>query len=256
MIRSIMTSKTGMNAQQERLDIISNNLANSSTYGYKKMTVGFKDLYQESLDRKGYPIYDKDATMGIGTRTSDVYRDNSVGNLVTTGVSTNLTIDGEGYFKVFKSDGTEAYTRDGSFVIDSNGQLVDSYGNRVEIEFANGRSYNNTVLNDNNFIVGQDGTIYMNENNTSVEIGKLNIYTATGDNAFKSIGDNLFVAADGVQVRESNDYNIEQGFLEGSNVDMGEEMVNMIVAQRTFQLVSKCMQTSDEMWGMINSMRR
>lgn len=256
MIRSIMTSKTGMNAQQERLDIISNNLANSSTYGYKKMNVGFKDLFQESLDRKGYPIYDKDATMGIGTRTSDVYRDNKVGNLVTTGVSTNLSIDGEGYFKVFKADGTEAYTRDGSFKIDSSGQLVDSCGNRVEIQFANGRSYNNTTLNENNFVVGQDGTIYMNGNNTFTEIGKINVYTATGDNAFKSIGNNLFVAADGVQVRESNDYNIEQGYLEGSNVDMGEEMVNMIVAQRAFQLTSKCLQTSDEMWGMINGMRK
>ena len=131
MLRTIWTSKTGLNAQQVKLDTISNNLANSGTMGYKRVDVGFKDLLNESLDRKGYPVNDKDASMGTGVKTTELYRDNAQGFLTDTGLSTDLSIDGEGYFRLVQPDGSYVYTRDGAFQVDSMGRLVDTRGNKV-----------------------------------------------------------------------------------------------------------------------------
>lgn len=256
MFRTIMTSKMGMNANQERLDVISNNLANSSTVGYKKVNLGFKALLQESLDRKGYPVNDKDSDMGTGVRTTEWFRDSKQGNLMTTDISTDLAIDGEGYFAIGMPDGSTAYTRDGAFKIDINGTLVDSEGNKVEIEFAEGNSYNNIKFNAENFLVKDDGNIYMEVDGAIQRVGGIPIYTAIGNNAFQSIGDNLYSLAEDANLQRSTDFQVNQGLLEMSNIDMSTEMTDMIVTQRAFQLASKSLQTADEMWGMINSMRK
>ena len=105
MLRTLWTSKAGMNANQERLDVISNNISNVNTTGYKKVEVGFKDLLSESLDRLGTPLNDKDSVIGTGVKTSEWFRSNIQGSLIQTAISTDIAIDGEGYFRITSADG-------------------------------------------------------------------------------------------------------------------------------------------------------
>lgn len=255
MLRTLWTAKTGMNANQDKLDAVSNNIANSNTIGYKKIEVGFKDLLSESLDRLGNPINDKDSIIGTGTKTSEWYRDNTQGFLQETLLSTDLSIDGEGYFKIITPDGNELYTRDGSFAIDARGRLVDNRGNRVQLNYLNGYSENNVVFNKNNFLVDKKGQVYIKDGGSFTQVAEVPVYSAVGDRAFISIGDNLFSPAPGVQVQRTNNFDIYQGALEGSNVDMSAEFADMIITQRAFQLSSRGISTADEMWGMVNNMR-
>lgn len=256
MFNSIMTSRSGMNANQDRLDAISNNLANSSTPGYKKIEVGFKDLLSESLDRQGYPIYDKNASMGTGVKTTNWFRDNTQGSLSETGLETDMMIEGKGYFKLTDTDGKDVYTRDGGFQIDKNQQLVDKEGRRVEINYVDGRSSDNVKFEKDNLNIDTSGNISIIENGAYTKVAQIPMYTAVGDQSFKSIGDNLFVPADGAQVQQTTTSLVHQGYLERSNVDMASEFTDMIVTQRAFQLSSKGLQTSDEMWGMVNNLRK
>lgn len=256
MLRTLWTSKTGMNANQERLDVISNNLVNSNTTGYKKVEVGFKELLTQSLDRRGLPLNDKDSVMGTGSKISEWYRDNTQGNLLDTAITTDLAIDGEGYFKVIAADGNEYYTRDGNFNIDSLGRLVDARGNKVEIKYTNGFSDENVNFTKNNLLVDTSGQVYVKNNDVFTKVGDLGVYTATGDRAFLAAGDNLYTPAPGSEVVRANSYDIRQGMLEGSNVDIATEFSDMIVTQRAFELSAKGINTADEMWGMINNLKR
>ncbi|WP_411170363.1 flagellar hook-basal body complex protein [Clostridium sp. MB05] len=255
MLRTLWTSKSGMNANQDKLDAISNNLANSTTMGYKKMEVGFKDLLTESLDRNGVPLNDKTSVIGTGTRTSEWFRDNSQGMLQQTSISTDLSIDGNGYFKIISPNGEEAYTRDGALAIDARGRLVDNRGNKLNLNYLNGYSENNVVFNKNNFLVDKKGQVYIKDKGNFVQVAEIPVYTAVGDRAFLSIGDNLFTPSPGVQVQRTADFDIYQGALEGSNVDVATEFADMIVTQRAFELSSRGVRTADEMWGMLNNMR-
>lgn len=255
MYRVLSTSKSGLNANQTKLDAISNNLANSNTVGYKRVEVDFKDLLTESLDRKGYPINDKTAVMGTGVRAAEWNRNDIQGNINVSELETDFALDGEGYFRVVDSKGNYAYTRDGAFKIDSLGRLVDGRGNKVYLEYSNGYTEDTVHLTRESLLVGSDGIVYKKENGTYVQVGKIPVYTALGSDAFKSIGDNLFVPSEGVQVEEATNTDILQFFTEGSNVDAAKEFTDMIVTQRAFQLSSKGITTADEMWGMINNMR-
>lgn len=256
MIRTLYTSKSGMYANQNRLEVISNNIANSSTVGYKRVDLGFKDLLNESLDRNGYPVHNKNASIGTGVKTSEWYRDNSQGQFIETLRSTDISIDGVGYFKVIGADGNIAYTREGAFSIDGRGRIVDSKGNKLEINYLNGRNEANTSFTKENFLIDKDGSLFVKENDKFNKVGNVNVYTAVGDDSFKSIGENLFLPTEGTTVLKSNDFALYQGVLEGSNVDISKEFTDMIVTQRAFQLSSKSLTTADEMWGMINNMRR
>ena len=145
---------------QDKLDTISNNLANSGTIGYKRVDVGFKDLLNESLDRKGYPVNDKDAY--YGNRSKNLQSGIEIilkGYLTDTGLRTDLSIDGEGYFRLVQPDGSYVYTRDGAFQVDSMGRLVDTRGNKVYIEYINGRNEQNTTLNARNLLVDSKGGV-------------------------------------------------------------------------------------------------
>ena len=255
MLTTLWTSKSGLNANQEKLDVISNNMANVGTTAYKKVNVGFKELLSSSLDEWGNPLNDKTASIGSGVKTGNYTINNTQGNLQTTNQNTDLAIDGQGYFKVIAGNGTEYYTRDGSFSLDSYGRLVNSSGNILEVQYTNGYSANNTGLTADNFNVNSKGEIFIDENGKNSKIGEIAVYTAVGNNAFTSVGDNMYKELDGVQVYRTLDADIYQGYLEGSNVDLTQEMTDMIVAQRAFQLSSKGITTADEMWGMINNLR-
>lgn len=256
MFRTLSTSKSGLNATQIKLDTIGNNLANSTTMGYKRVDVGFRDLLNESLNRVGYPTLNKGVSMGTGVRASEAFRDNTQGNFNESGIKTDLAIEGQGYFKIKEADGSEVYTRDGSFKIDKLGVIVDGRGNKLDIEYVDGKSEENSKFTTTNLLVGDDGSVYMKEHEGVVKVGEIPIYSALGDSAFVSIGNNLFVPTEGSNVERTENIALHQGLIEGSNVDITTEFTDMIVTQRAFQLCAKGVTTADEMWGMVNNMRR
>lgn len=262
-----------MSAQQEKLDSISNNIANANTDGYKKTDVNFKDLVYETLNRVGYPVNEANADKsynGTGVRTTEWSRDNSQGNLNNSGLNTDLAIDGQGYFQVLlpqqDADGNykKAYTRVSSFNIDANGELVDKNGNKLNIDWINGTTAEDRRLTTENFSVDEAGYIRKKNGNADSVVGKINIYNFISGDSIKSIGENLYdintQMVNGVEVPAEVPYinenaSVRQGFTELSNVDLGKEMTDMIIAQRSFELSSKAMKTADEMWGMANNLR-
>ncbi len=261
MLRIMWSSRSAMSAQQDKLDSISNNIANESTVGYKREDVSFQDLVSETLNRTGYPNNGntpKEPINGTGIKSTKWIRDNTQGPLRQTDVKTDFAIDGEGYFRVTQANGTKAYERSGSFNIDNNGDIVDKSGNRLDMEFTQEGSdlFNSgTAFTQDNFSVKENGEVYVNVDNDSVYYGKINTYNPVGQEALRSIGDNLYVANPGAQINVTQKTNILQGKLEESNVDAAKEMTDMIIAQRAFDLNIKAMKTGDEMWGLVNSMK-
>lgn len=265
MIRALWNSRSSMNAQQQKLDSISNNLANTNTVGYKREDVNFQDLVYETLNRKGYPNSGNNPNeplTGSGVKATQWLRDNSQGSLRQTGAKTDLAIDGEGYFRVTLADGSKAYERAGSFNVDSVGDIVDKNGNRLDIDFTEeGVQLFNSgeTFSQDNFDVKENGEVYLIKDNnleqSSTLVGKINVYSAVGQNSLSSVGENLYVPNQGVQMTGTTSADIRQGFLEESNVDVAREMTDMIVTQRAFELGSRGLKTADEMWGLINGMK-
>lgn len=259
MRTSFYTSKSAMVAQQDKLDLVSNNIANSGTYGYKRLTTSFQDLYKNSLNKLGIPAGEnkEDLYVGSGVKSTAAVRIQKQGSLKQTGLATDLAIEGDGMFKVYKSDGTACYTRSGNFTIDAVGNIVDKNGYRLSIVDGNGNEVNvpGNSFAGGNFTVDKDGTVSKEVNGRLVEVGSIKTYTSIGDNDFLSVGENLFVLPEGTQAVETTSRTIYQSYLENSNVDMATEMSDMIVAQRAFQLSSTALKTSDEMWQMVNNLR-
>lgn len=256
MLELLLHNRTSMNAEQQKMDAISNNIANMNTDGYKKEDVDFSDLVYDSLKRNGYPTSKTPAGEviqqdGTGVRANGFMRDNTQGSVENTGLSTDFALDGSGYFKVIKGDGTAAYERNGNFNLDANGRIVDKNGNILEVNYTNGF----VGLTANNFTVSDDGTVSTKTANGDFKtVGKVNVYDTIGQASLLSVGDNLYVPKPGAQMFQTNSTNIMQGYVEKSNVDLSKEMTDMITTQRSFQLSSKCLTTADEMWQMVNNM--
>lgn len=237
-------------ALQDRLDCISNNIANINTEGYKAERTSFQDLVSESLDRTGYPTNNTKAFTGTGVKSAEWVRNFKQGPLTTTSINTDFAIDGDGLFRVTKPDGTKAYTRAGSFNLDSAGNLVDDNNDKLDIDFGNSK----VKLTADNFKVNTNGDVYVNNNGVFSKAGKINLYTAVGQDSFTSVGNNLYVPANGATVTTSTNADIYQGRIENSNVDMATEMSDMLITERAFQLNSKGITTADEMWSLVNNM--
>lgn len=255
MFNIFATGKSGMSAYQEKIDYLANDMVNSATTGYKSTDIGFKDLLTESLDRKGTPLVNKQAVNGTGVRLGTNYANNKQGNLLNTGLKTDLAIDGKGYFALMEPDGTISYTRDGNFKVDVNGTLVTANGTKVYVEYTNGFSEGNPALESENISVDQSGEIFMRIGEETVEIGRIPVFTAIGDKGFIPKGNSTYIASDDAQVVESTDFDIRQGFLEASNVNVSEVFSDLILTQKAFQLSSKAITAADDMWSMINNMR-
>ncbi|QBD85159.1 flagellar basal body rod protein FlgG [Clostridium tetani] len=283
MLRVLWSGRSAMYAQQEKLDAISNNIANVNTEGYKRQDVSFQDLMNETLDRRGYPVNEegnRNLIHGTGVKTGPWIRDNTQGTLNNTGSSTDFAIDGNGYFKVFSND-KEYYIRAGNFNLDNKGNLVDKNGNILEIDrnieniidedeeydFDDdyyddyedydddfGERQRRTPLIKDNFYVEKDGRVYLKDAKKPRLIGKINVYDAVGENAFISVSDNLYKPVQGVNPEAVNS-DVLQGYVERSNVRMEKEMSDMIVSQRAFEFSSRAVKAADEMWGMINNLR-
>lgn len=261
MHRLTWLSKSGLIAQQNKMDSISNNMANTTTTGYKKVDVGFSDLLQESLNRRGYPIVDRnnpELEHSSGVKSNEWVRNDRQGDLKETGRPVDLAIDGRGYFQVTTSNGEKAYTRDGSFLVDKNGDLVNSNGYKVTI-LKNGQevSLNSAGIKvtGENIIIDDDGNIFLKDGNSEINVGQIKVVDFVGNKSLLSVGDNLFKPKENVDVINNPDYSVRSGFLEMSNVDLGEEMTELIITQRAFQMNTQALRTTDEMWSMVNNMR-
>lgn len=249
MYNIMHNSKSGMMATQSNIDLISNNITNVQTVGYKKLESGFLDLYQETLHRDSYPTNSDKVSNGTGSRISKETRNYAQGTLKTTGISTNLAIDGDGFFRVLKSNGSYAYTRNGEFNLDSSGKLVDNSGNILDIQSLS-NNIRNLNLKNGDLSINKSGEVYLDKN----KVGNINLYRPKGDGDFISVGDNLFIAQPS-NVEVVQNPNMVQGYVEMSNVDMKNEMVDLIMAQRAFQYNSKGIKAVDDMWSMVNNLQ-
>jgi flagellar basal-body rod protein FlgG len=253
MMRSLWISKTGMEAQQTQLDTISNNLANVSTNGYKRSHAVFEDLMYQNLRQAGSNNSEQ-ATLptglqvGLGTRAVATSRMFSQGNLQQTGNSLDLAVRGQGFFQVQLADGTTGYTRDGSFQVSPQGQLVTNNGEVVApgITIPAGAQ---------GITVGADGTVSVSIAGQTApqSVGQLQLANFVNPAGLEPRGQNIFTetAASGAASTGAPGQNglgaMTQGFVETSNVNVVEELVAMIQTQRAYELNSKAIQTSDQM---------
>lgn len=245
------TSKSGMSSNQDKINVISNNIVNANTTGYKRLETEFQDLIRETLNRQSYPTTSPNLNNGTGVRTTNAIRNFTQGSLKSTGIMSSLAIDGEGMFRVLKPNGTYAYTRNGEFNVDSRGNIVDDKGNLLDIQFYDGNSYDNLSITKDNFTVNKQGQVFVNDN----LVGKINLYNSNGDNDFIPIGDSLFGIRPGAEPFIETKANIMQGYSEMSNVDIGEEFAELISIQRSFQLNGRGITVADDMWSMVNNLQ-
>ncbi len=266
MMRALWTAASGMIAQQTNVDVISNNLANVNTTGFKKERAEFKDLLYETLDRaRVLPTGGKPVNLQVGHGTTAVatVKNFETGNPEETGNALDFFIDGEGFFMVQGPAGEINYTRDGSFKIsitDSGKMLTTSDGYYVLDEAGSPIAIDVDL---SKLIVSQNGELsYVDEDGLTVPTGQsIGLAYFDNRNGLESIGRNLYkgtpAAGEPMMASESTQISlINQNFLEASNVKTVEEMVKLIVAQRAYELNSKAIQSSDEMLGIANNLRR
>jgi flagellar basal-body rod protein FlgG len=264
MMRSLWTAASGMVSQQFNIDTISNNLSNVNTYGFKRMRSEFEDLIYQTVLMAGTPATEftevpTGIQVGHGVKTSATQKMFSQGSLQSTENKTDLALEGEGFFKILLYDGTSAYTRDGSFKIDSNRQIVTSNGYLLEPPVTLPENFIMDTL-----AISQDGriTVKLVGEEDPTEVGRMEIFRFVNPAGLQSIGGNLFktTPASGEEIPGQPGVNgmakTHQGFLEMSNVKVVEEMVNMIVAQRAYEINSKAIQTSDNMLATAIGLKR
>lgn len=253
MIPSLYIGRTGLDASQTKLNVISNNLANVSTNGFKRSSAIFEDLIYQNVRQVGAQSSSQTQIptglqIGTGTRIVSTARIHTQGNLQKTDGPLDLAINGEGFFQVLLPDGTVGYTRDGSFQKDSNGQIVTSNGYPLQPNISvPADTISFTVANDGTVSVTQKGTVGSNQ------IGNLQLTTFVNPAGLESVGGNVYIetSASGNATPTTPGTNgagvISQGYVETSNVNIVEELVSMIQAQRTYEVNSKVISTSDQM---------
>jgi flagellar basal-body rod protein FlgG len=233
---------SGMDAQQQQLDAIGNDLANGSTTGYKSERVGFRDLLYNEINEAG-----TSTTAGAGAAAEVMGRNQSQGAIQTTGDPLDLAIEGNGYFTVKRADGTIALTRDGSFETDATGQLVTAEGDIVQPPITVPKG-----ISPSNLSIGPDGTVTAG----TKQLGKIGLVTVPAPDKLLADGGSLFsVTASSGPTSAASGASIHQGALEGSNVDVATEMVRMVTTQRSYQLESSAIQTESQMLSIANELR-
>ena len=253
MIRSLWIAKTGLDAQQTQMDVISNNLANVSTSGFKRARAVFEDLLYQTIRQPGAQSSEQTQLpsglqIGTGVKPVATERIFTQGNLQQTGNAKDVAIQGNGFFQVLMPDGTTSYSRDGSFQLDANGQLVTASGYAVQPAI--------TIPPDTQSLtIARDGTVSVQQagSATPVTVGTLQLAMFVNPAGLQSLGENLYgeTAASGTPSSNAPGSNgaglLNQGYVETSNVNVVEELVNMIQTQRAYEINSKAIQTSDQM---------
>lgn len=260
MIRSLWISKSGLEAEQTNMDTISNNLANVSTNAFKRSRAVFQDLLYQNLRQPGgassqQTILPSGLQVGTGVRAVAAERLFLQGNLQQTGNDKDVAINGSGFFQVLMPDGTLSYTRDGTFQTDNNGQLVTSSGYVIQPAIT-------VPIDTLSLTISRDGIVSVTQpgNAQPNQIGQLQLVSFINPAGLDAKGENLFVETNASGTPSANVPGtsglgtLQQGYVETSNVNVAEELVNMITVQRAYEINSKAITTSDQMLQKLTQM--
>ncbi|MHC4842617.1 MAG: flagellar basal-body rod protein FlgG [Planctomycetota bacterium] len=259
MLRAFSAAATGMAAQQTNVDVIANNLANINTTGFKRSHIDFKDLHYEKLQEFGTEIYSGTNSpggieVGSGVRTAATIKIFSAGEMQNTARPLDVAIRGDGFFQVTMPDGSLRYTRDGSFQIDGLGQLVTTTGYPIEPAIS-------VPIDSTSVDIGLDGSVNVKDTSGTISvIGTLQLVRFVNPTGLSSEGDNLYTEnlASGTPTigtaGENGFGTLQAGFLEKSNVQMVTELVNLITAQRAYEINSRAIKAGDDMLRTANSL--
>ena len=262
MMIALYTATTGMLGQQLQIDVTSNNISNVNTFGYRKERAEFADLFHQVLQYAGSSTSETTLSptgieVGLGVRPTSVQKIFSQGNFKETENNLDIAITGNGFFQIELPDGTIAYTRDGSFKLDDEGNVVNSQGYLLVP--------NITIPDDATQVnIGTDGTVTVVQGNeTEVnELGQIETVNFINPAGLHALGDNLYLNtnASGDPIVGTPGLNgfgqLRQGFVETSNVKLVEEMTDLIVGQRAYEANSKSIQTADSMLQIVNQLKR
>jgi flagellar basal-body rod protein FlgG len=260
MIRSLWTARTGLNAQQTSLDVIANNLANVSTNGFKRQRAVFEDLLYQNIRQPGAQSTQQTQIssglqIGAGVRPVATERIFIQGTPQSTGGDFDVMVQGDGFFQITLPDGTTAYTRDGAFQLDNQGNMVTASGYLLADNI-------NVPADMTSITIGKDGTVSVLQANAAapVQIGSIQLATFINPGGLQAVAENLFLetASSGVATPNQPGTNgtgvINQRYVEASNVDVAEELVSMIITQRAYELNSRVISTSDQMLGRLTQL--
>ncbi len=259
MIRSLYVAKTGLEAEQTRMDVIANNLANVNTSGFKGSRAVFQDLLYQNRTQPGAQSsqstqYPSGLQLGTGVRPVSTERLMTQGNLTQTGNSLDVAINGQGFFQVLEPNGTIAYTRDGTFQLNNQGQLVTANGYLVQPTVTIPASAQSVTI-------GNDGTVSVTLPGQAApqQVGALQLASFVNPTGLQSVGDNLYLqtgssgAPNTGQPTLNGLGSVRQGYLESSNVNVVAELVDMISTQRAYEVNSKAVTASDQMLQYVNN---
>ena len=262
MVRSLYTAATGMMAQQMQIDVVSNNISNVNTIGYKKQRAEFADLFYQTMEYAGTStstttMSPTGINVGLGVRPTAITKIFTQGNLKQTNNNLDLAIQGDGFFQVQLPDGRIAYTRDGAFKLDAEGNVVTSDGYKLIPEI----TLPPTTVQ---VSIGTDGTVSILEAGQTQmqQIGQIQLAKFINPAGLHSLGSNLYLntTASGdpmvANPGTEGEGEIRQGFVEMSNVQLVEEMTDLITGQRAYDAASKAIMTSDEMLQTVNNLKR
>lgn len=258
MLKALWSGTSGLYANQNKLDMISNNLANINTNGYKSSDVAFEDIFYNKMDRLGLPVTAADRQKlieGSGVKADVAIKNFSQGDIQETGNDEDLAIEGNGFFKV-TINGEAFYTRDGSFNIDSDGNFVHSSSGGILLQ----PDYSglDSLKKPYRFKIEEDGTVnaYGQGSSNPVEVGKIEVVDFINKDDLIAAGNNLYKVNDAnVSTEVPANFKIKQGYVEKSNVDITKQLTDMMVTQRAYQFNSKSIQAADEMMQIANNLR-
>lgn len=260
MFRALYTAATGMSAQELNLDAVANNLANASTTGFRRTRMQFQDLLYQQLVVPGSAATQQTTVssglqIGLGTRGASTEVLQNQGNFVNTGNQLDLAVQGNGFFQILQPDGSLAYTRDGSFHLDQNGNIVTASGNPLDPSVT-------IPANALSISIGTDGTVSVTQPGQTVtsQVGTIQLAMFANPGGLISTGRNLFTATEasgppvvGAAGGPDGLGTIQQDMLEQSNVDVVEEFVNMIMTQRAYESNSKVVTAANQMYQQMNN---
>ncbi|MBP7211570.1 flagellar basal-body rod protein FlgG [bacterium] len=259
MLRALTTAATGMIAQQDYLDVVSNNIANVNTTGFKKARIEFQDVLSQTVKSPGAMISQGTfqpvgVEIGLGVKTAATTRVFTQGNTISTGRNLDMEIEGDGFFKIVMEDGTTAYTRDGSFKEDSMGQLCTTDGHLLQPQI-------NIPQNASEINITQDGTVSVKvgSDTTMQSLDQIKLVKFQNPSGLLDIGHNLYIEtpASGSPIEDVPGQNglgtIQSGYLEGSNVQIVEELISLIKAERAFESNSKIINASSDILKQTNN---
>lgn len=261
-MKALGIAATGMIAQQTNVDVISNNIANAGTTGFKSMRASFQDLLYESLAREGAATSEQGTSrptgldIGLGVRTAGTVRLNSQGGLTQTENQLDLAIDGRGYFTINLPDGGQAYTRDGSFRMSAEGQIVTLQGYELEPGVVVPENTQRIEISETGIV-----SAYVAGDTLPVELGQVTLTSFVNDAGLHPLGNNLLQAsaASGDPVPGTPGSEglgvIRQGYLENSNVDIIRQITDLIRAQRAYEMNAKAIETADQMMSTANQVK-